>query len=69
MTERFRVGRVFLVDDAAHIHSPAGGQGKNTGIGDAYNLGWKLALVAKGFPTNRCSIPTKPSPSRSPTPF
>ena len=49
MTERFRVGRVFLVGDAAHIHSPAGGQGMNTGIGDAYNLGWKLALVAKGL--------------------
>jgi 2-polyprenyl-6-methoxyphenol hydroxylase-like FAD-dependent oxidoreductase len=49
MTERFRVGRVFLVGDAAHIHSPAGGQGMNTGIGDAYNLGWKLALVARGF--------------------
>jgi len=48
MTERFRVGRVFLVGDVAHIHSPAGGQGMNTGIGDAYNLGWKLALVAKG---------------------
>lgn len=48
MAERFREGRVFLVGDAAHIHSPAGGQGMNTGIGDAYNLGWKLALVAKG---------------------
>ena len=48
MTERFRVGRIFLVGDAAHIHSPAGGQGMNTGIGDAYNLGWKLALVAEG---------------------
>lgn len=48
MTERFRVGRIFLVGDAAHIHSPAGGQGMNTGIGDAYNLGWKLALVIKG---------------------
>ena len=48
MTERFRVGRVFLAGDAAHIHSPAGGQGMNTGIGDAYNLGWKLASVAKG---------------------
>ena len=47
MTERFRVGRVFLVGDAAHIHSPAGGQGMNTGIGDAYNLAWKLALVAR----------------------
>ena len=48
MARRFRVGRVFLVGDAAHIHSPAGGQGMNTGIGDAYNLGWKLALVATG---------------------
>ncbi len=48
MTERFHVGRLFLVGDAAHVHSPAGGQGMNTGIGDAYNLAWKLALVAKG---------------------
>ncbi|GCE14832.1 FAD-dependent monooxygenase [Tengunoibacter tsumagoiensis] len=48
MTEHFRVGRVFLVGDAAHIHSPAGGQGMNTGIGDAYNLAWKLALVVRG---------------------
>ncbi|MGF1471701.1 MAG: FAD-dependent monooxygenase [Rubrobacteraceae bacterium] len=48
MAENFRVGRTFLVGDAAHIHSPAGGQGMNTGIGDAYNLAWKLALVVKG---------------------
>ena len=48
MTENFRVGRTFLAGDAAHIHSPAGGQGMNTGIGDAYNLVWKLALVVKG---------------------
>jgi 2-polyprenyl-6-methoxyphenol hydroxylase-like FAD-dependent oxidoreductase len=48
MAERFRVGRVFLLGDAAHIHSPAGGQGMNTGIGDAFNLAWKLALVVKG---------------------
>ncbi|GHO49283.1 FAD-dependent monooxygenase [Ktedonospora formicarum] len=48
MCERFRVGHVFLVGDAAHIHSPAGGQGMNTGVGDAYNLAWKLALVIKG---------------------
>jgi hypothetical protein len=39
---------VFLAGDAAHIHSPAGGQGMNTGIQDAYNLGWKLAAVARG---------------------
>jgi 2-polyprenyl-6-methoxyphenol hydroxylase-like FAD-dependent oxidoreductase len=47
ITRRFRVGNVFLVGDAAHIHSPAGGQGMNLGIGDAFNLGWKLALVAR----------------------
>ncbi len=47
MSEHFRVERVFLVGDAAHVHSPAGGQGMNTGIGDAYNLAWKLALVVK----------------------
>jgi hypothetical protein len=43
---RFRLGRVFLAGDAAHTHSPAGGQGMNTGIQDALNLGWKLALAA-----------------------
>lgn len=43
LVERYREGRVFLAGDAAHIHSPAGGQGMNTGIQDAYNLGWKLA--------------------------
>lgn len=48
LVERFRVGDVFLVGDAAHLHSPAGGQGMNLGIGDAVNLGWKLALVATG---------------------
>jgi len=45
---RYRQGRVFLAGDAAHIHSPAGGQGMNTGIQDAYNLAWKLALVTRG---------------------
>lgn len=44
----FRRGRVFLLGDAAHIHSPVGGQGMNTGIGDAVNLAWKLAAVLKG---------------------
>jgi 2-polyprenyl-6-methoxyphenol hydroxylase-like FAD-dependent oxidoreductase len=43
----YRVGQVFLAGDAAHIHSPAAGQGMNTGIQDAYNLAWKLALVEK----------------------
>ena len=44
----YRKGRVFLAGDAAHIHSPAGGQGMNTGMQDAFNLAWKLALVIKG---------------------
>ena len=44
----FRKGRAFLLGDAAHIHSPAGGQGMNTGIGDAVNLAWKLAAVIGG---------------------
>src|SRR5215471_13373562 len=48
VAERFRVGRAFLLGDAGHIHSPAGGQGMNTGIGDAINLGWKLAQVLNG---------------------
>lgn len=47
--ERYRSGRVFLAGDAAHIHSPAGAQGMNTGIQDAVNLGWKLALVSRGL--------------------
>ena len=46
--ERFRDRRCFLLGDAAHIHSPVGAQGMNTGLQDAYNLGWKLALVAQG---------------------
>ncbi len=45
---RFRDRRCFLLGDAAHIHSPVGAQGMNTGLQDAYNLGWKLALVVKG---------------------
>jgi len=45
VADKFRVGRAFLVGDAGHIHSPAGGQGMNTGIGDAINLGWKIAHV------------------------
>jgi 2-polyprenyl-6-methoxyphenol hydroxylase-like FAD-dependent oxidoreductase len=48
VTQQFRKGRAFLLGDAAHIHSPAGGQGMNTGIGDAINLAWKLAAVVAG---------------------
>jgi 2-polyprenyl-6-methoxyphenol hydroxylase-like FAD-dependent oxidoreductase len=48
MVDRYRIGRVFLAGDAAHVHSPGGGQGMNTGIQDAYNLGWKLAAMLSG---------------------
>src|SRR5260221_9452229 len=48
MASRFRDGRAFLLGDAAHIHSPVGAQGMNTGIGDAVNLAWKLAAVLHG---------------------
>ncbi|WP_369157910.1 FAD-dependent oxidoreductase [Streptomyces sp. R02] len=48
LADRFRAGRVFLAGDAAHVHSPAGGQGLNTSVQDAYNLGWKLGAVLSG---------------------
>jgi 2-polyprenyl-6-methoxyphenol hydroxylase-like FAD-dependent oxidoreductase len=48
VADAFRKGRAFIVGDAAHIHSPAGGQGMNTGLGDAINLAWKLAAVLQG---------------------
>jgi 2-polyprenyl-6-methoxyphenol hydroxylase-like FAD-dependent oxidoreductase len=48
VADHFRKGRAFLLGDAAHIHSPVGGQGMNTGIGDAVNLAWKLAAVLRG---------------------
>jgi 2-polyprenyl-6-methoxyphenol hydroxylase-like FAD-dependent oxidoreductase len=48
MADSFRQGRCFLIGDAAHIHSPVGGQGMNTGLQDAYNLAWKLAAVVNG---------------------
>ncbi|HEY1176850.1 MAG TPA: FAD-dependent monooxygenase, partial [Phytomonospora sp.] len=50
MVDRYRDGRVLLAGDAAHVHTPAGGQGMNTGVQDAYNLGWKLARVLRGAP-------------------
>src|SRR5262249_14503996 len=48
VAQHFGMGRVFLAGDAAHVHSPVGGQGMNTGIGDAVNLGWKLAAALRG---------------------
>lgn len=48
----YRSGRLFVAGDAAHVHSPLGGQGMNTGIQDAWNLGWKLALVLRGVATD-----------------
>jgi len=48
MVNQYRIGRIFLAGDAAHVHSPAGGQGMNTGIQDAYNLAWKLSAVLNG---------------------
>ncbi|EIZ79634.1 monooxygenase fad-binding protein [Novosphingobium sp. Rr 2-17] len=50
LADRYRVGRVFLAGDAAHTHPPTGGQGLNTGVQDAYNLGWKLGAVLAGAP-------------------
>ncbi|WP_076068273.1 FAD-dependent monooxygenase [Sphingomonas montana] len=50
LADRYRVGNVFLVGDAAHIHPPTGGQGLNTSVQDSYNLGWKLAAVLAGAP-------------------
>ena len=48
LVDRYSVGRVFVAGDAAHIHPPTGAQGMNTGVQDAYNLGWKLALAVRG---------------------
>jgi 2-polyprenyl-6-methoxyphenol hydroxylase-like FAD-dependent oxidoreductase len=61
----YRERRVLLAGDAAHVHSPAGGQGLNIGVQDAVNLGWKLAQVVNGTSPRACSIPTRPSGTRS----
>jgi 2-polyprenyl-6-methoxyphenol hydroxylase-like FAD-dependent oxidoreductase len=52
LADAYRVGRVFLIGDAAHIHPPTGGQGLNTSVQDAYNLGWKLGAVLDGAPVD-----------------
>ena len=65
VADHFRRGRAFLAGDAGHVHSPAGGQGMNTGIGDAVNLAWKLAPSSAGARRRRSSTPTSPSGSPS----
>jgi 2-polyprenyl-6-methoxyphenol hydroxylase-like FAD-dependent oxidoreductase len=55
LADRYRVARVFLAGDAAHVHPPTGGQGLNTSIQDAYNLGWKLAAELNGAPSELLS--------------
>ena len=52
MVSKYRVGRIFLAGDAAHLHPPLGGQGLNTGVQDAYNLAWKLALAIRDHATD-----------------
>jgi 2-polyprenyl-6-methoxyphenol hydroxylase-like FAD-dependent oxidoreductase len=64
LADRYRAGRVFLAGDSAHIHPPTGGQGLNTSIQDSYNLGWKLAAVARGAPIH-CSTATRKNAGRS----
>ncbi len=54
---KFSSGRCFLAGDAAHIHTPAGAQGMNTGIQDGYNLAWKLAMVLKEKASDICRAP------------
>ncbi|WP_043626494.1 FAD-dependent oxidoreductase [Ensifer sp. ZNC0028] len=50
LADSYRTDRIFLIGDAAHVHPPTGGQGLNTSVQDAYNLGWKLSAVARGAP-------------------
>ena len=67
LADTFREGNVFLAGDSAHVHSTTGGQGMNCCMQDAFNLGWKLALVLKGMRGRNCSTPTRPSVGRSPS--
>ena len=54
LADRYRCQRIFLAGDAAHLNPPWGGHGFNTGIGDAVNIGWKLAAVLAGWGENDC---------------
>lgn len=65
IVDRYGDGRVFVAGDAAHIHPPTGAQGMNTGIQDACNLAWKLALVIKGRRDRPCSPATTPNAAPS----
>lgn len=69
VVDTYRVGRVLLADDAPHIHSPAGELGMNTGIGDAVNLAWRLAVIVQSHPDSPgpCSTATSRSVDRSPS--
>ena len=66
MVDRYRVGRALLAGDAAHVHPPAGGQGLNTGVRDAYEISVGSWLAPPTADPIRCSILTKPSAYRSP---
>ena len=65
VAERYRNGRGFIAGDAAHVMSPTGGFGMNTGIVDAVDLSWKLAAMIEAGAASACSIPLAPSASRS----
>ncbi|MFC7472437.1 FAD-dependent monooxygenase [Actinomadura keratinilytica] len=71
LVDSYRSGRVLLAGDAAHVHFPIGGQGLSTGLLDAVNLGWKLALTVRGLAGRACSTATTrsgaPPPSGSST--
>ena len=67
IASRYQSGRVILVGDAAHVHSPMGGPGLNLGLQDAVNLGWKLAAVIAVASSPRCSTPTRPSAGPPPS--